>query len=348
MPSDTYTELFGYPGYHHDALNEQELKNISHTVPVAIMGSGLTAIDCAKVLFENGHNGPIYFVSSSAHLPRCKGRPDGKTRSLQFLTSKNLEKKDLRITEVLDLLVKEIALASGKTVDLKGIMKTAREYGENPLLGLQKELKRITADEVRPWWWIMGEIYFDALPLIGRYLHHDDRGIFMQQIIPLYLKWMAGMTEDNARRMVELMLSGQLKVLHGPNVLPKLDEATYEWQIETREQSLKATHVINATGPGRNIHLDPLLHDMAKKGHIRAHQYGGLDVTLDELRLIDKCGRPLKNGWASGQATVACNFAAAGSIEWNARDAERIGPQIVTNIAAEKPRMAPTSIRSCI
>ncbi len=337
LPPDTYTKLMGYPGYHHLALDEKELQTISRTDPIAIMGSGLTAICAAKILIENGHCGPIYFISSSGHLPRVKGRSDGATRKLRFLTSKNLEKKDLRLTEVLDLLVKEIRYASGKSVDHDGMMLTAREYGENPLLGLQNELKRITAGEVRPWWWIMGEIYFDVLPLIGRYLHDDDRETFMQQIMPLYLKWMAGMTEDNARRMVELMLSGQLQVLHGPNGLPKLNEGTQEWDIETRERSLKVNHVINATGPGRNIRLHPLLNDLLEKGHVRENKLGGLDVTRDELRLINKDGRPLKNGWASGQATVACNPASVGSIEWNARDAEeRIGPQIGVNIVIDR------------
>lgn len=348
LPPYTYNNLRGYPGYHHEALNEQELKIISRTDPIAIMGSGLTAIDCAKILFENGHSDPIYFISPSAHLPRVKGRPDGKVRTLQFLTKKNLAKTNIRIEEILDLLVKEISLASGKTVYREELWKTANEYGENPLQGLFKELKRITAGEVRPWWWIMGEIYFEALPVIGHYLHKNQRLLFMQRIMPIYLKWMAGMTEDNANRMVALMLFGQLQVMHGPMYLPEFNETTQQWQIETHEQSLKVVHIINATGPGQNIQLDPLLHDMAQKGYIRSHLLGGLDVTLDELRLIDKDGRPHNNAWASGQATVVCNPAAAGSIEWNARDSERIAPQIVTNIEADKLTMKPVLIRSCL
>ena len=367
LPSDTYTTLHDQQNYHPDALDEEELKKITSDEDVVIMGSGLTAIDCAKTLIESGHRGKIYFVSRNGRLPSVKDRPDGQVRRLKFLTPENLDKKDLKLDEVLALLTQEIALASGKSVETEKMMKTAREFGSDPIATLEKELKSVESGQVRPWSWIMGEIYFDVLPILGHHLSAADRGRFMNQIMSIYLRWMAGMTEDNAKRMLKLLKTGQLQVLRTPEKneeLPTFNKITNQWEVFARERvvteiagqkqetwipkTIKAAHIINATGPGRNIHLDPLLNQMAKRGHIRQHEHGGIDVTLDGLCVINKNGNPLTNCWASGQSTVACNPAAAGSIEWNARDSERFARQAVDKLQKTARKTAVASIRSAI
>lgn len=361
LPSDTYTSLIDQPNYHHAALDESELKKISPDEDVVIMGSGLTAIDSAKKLKEAGHKGKISFVSRNGKLPVIKDRPDGHARKLMFLTAENLTKKDLKLDEALELLAKEISLARGKSIDVEKMMKIARESGSDTEATLKKGLKSVESGKVRPWSWIMGEMYFDVLPILGRHLSKADNGKFMNEIMPIYLRWMAGMTEDNGKRTLKLQTSKQLHVLRTSEKSeeqPIFDKATNQWEVAARKRvvsniagqeqetwvptTIKVGHIINATGPGRNIHLDPLLNKMAKDGLIRQHEQGGIDVTRDELRVIDKHGNALTNCWASGQPTVACNPAAAGSIEWNARDSERFALQAVETLqkAAGETRIA--------
>ncbi|MHB1947349.1 MAG: FAD/NAD(P)-binding protein [Gammaproteobacteria bacterium] len=335
LPSDKYINLKKYPNYHPEGLEEERLGQIKPEQDVIILGSNVTAVDAVKLLMEQKHEGNIYIVSPSGHMPRIKGRSTGVINKLQVLTPENLDKDTLTLSEVLVLTAKEISQARGKSISVEKMLKIGSEVGEDALATLQKELKRVESGEARPWQWIMGEIYFDVLPIVGRRLKDPtDQDRFLDVILPLYVKWMAGMTEDNARRMLKLMLKngrehnqGQLQILHGPLNSPLYSGTNHKWQIKTKEKILTVDHLIDATGPGRNIELSPALASMAKNGFLQPHRRGGVFVN-EKRQIINKDGMSESRAWATGQSTVACNPSAFGSIEWNTIEAEQVAPQI--------------------
>ena len=68
-----HPELIGSPGFFSAPWPLERLKVIPSDASVSILGAGLTAIDAAIFLVENGHRGKLTFISRNGRLPKVQG-----------------------------------------------------------------------------------------------------------------------------------------------------------------------------------------------------------------------------------------------------------------------------------
>lgn len=336
LPSRKFTHLEFKPLYFDSPYSD--LSKIPDE-PIFILGSGLSAIDTIKLLALNkNHRAPVYMISPSGQLPRIKGpkAPEGiAPYTMKFLTRDNLDHKDLTLREILDLFVKELRVSTqNDTLDLETIMREVRQENKDPLIELNKEIQLVESNTLRGWQRMLGETWYEPLPLIWKNMADADRQEFISVYFPFYMKWAAGMTLSNAKEVAEFAATGRLHIIKSTAAV-SFDSTTNQYSIMTQEQGeIHARTAINATGMGYEINNNPLLNAMAQRGHIRQAKFiGGVDITPD-FRLIRKTGVIHENAWSIGVITFGCNLG-SNSIEIAAIDAKTIAPQIVEQITKQ-------------
>lgn len=340
MPSDKFPTLESLPNYFNSPF--QDLSSLPKA-PVIVLGSGLSAIDTAKLLALQQVDQPIYFVSPSGQLPRIKGPATSIVYQMKFLTRENLNKKNIRLAEVMQLFVEEVKFATNNSsLNLQTIMKHVRQEDEDPCQSFKNEIALIEKGELRGWQLMIGETWYEALPLIWQHLDDRDRKEFISDYFPFFMKWAAGMTLSNAKEIEQLIDKNQLTLIKTSEPVT-YDEKTKLYHVKiSQSQEITAGSVINGTGTGYNIRMNDTLHAMTKRGLIKPAQYiGGVDIS-NNFQLLDCTNQPHKNAWGIGVVTYGCNLS-ANSIEIAAMDAQVVVPQIVSNIKiAHEPQKTQT------
>ncbi len=320
MPSCKFPTLRNIPGYYDSPYTD--LSNL-HDKPAFIIGSGLSAIDAAKLLVHQQVTAPIYMISPSGQLPRVKGPASAITYKMKFLTEEKLDKKNIRLNEVLELFSEELKHATDNSAwTLASIMRMARLDKSDPLRTLQREINWVENNKVRGWQLMLGQLWYMPIPLLWKNIDDRDRHEFLKNYFPLFLKWTAGMTLNNAKEMLALAEMGQLRLIKTNNEII-FNDSSKQFEIRTADNTtLVASTVINATGTGFDIENNSLLHTMAKRGLIQRGRFrGGFEMTSD-ANLISANNEVHHNAWAIGIATSNNNIDAS-SIEMAAYAAKK-------------------------
>lgn len=329
LPSEKFANLKSKPGYFDTPYTD--ISAITDA-PVFILGSGLSAIDTAKLLAHKKIHAPIYMISPSGQLPRVKGPLGGTRFPMKFLTKENLDKKDIRLTEVMNLFAEEVKSAMNNSAwTLEAIMRMARQENSHPVRTLKREIDWVENNKMRAWQPMLHTIWFEPLTLIWKNLHDSDRKEFISTYFPLFLKWAAGTTLGNAKEMLELAATGQLQFISSKNEV-RFNEDQQQFELTTVEGNIIAAKtVINATGQGNDISGNPTLHAMTKRGLIRQEKFrGGIEIDKD-AHVIAANGKPHDNAFAIGIITLGCNLGAI-SIEIAAHAAKNIAPLLVEKL----------------
>lgn len=328
LPSDRYLSLIDYPNFYSSPW-ENNLSDILPEQSVAILGSSLTAIDTAKLLNAQNHKGAIYFISPSGQLPRVKGPATTETYTFKYLNKDCLETGNLTLSDLLGLFTREINDATNGSFNTEEILSIAN----NPLDGnveniLRNEVASVESGMVKRWKLLLNEIFYDVLPIINKQFSSADQQAFRELYFPIYAKWSAGIILENAKEILSLFNTGQLKILKGIKTICYSQEYN-KFQIATTDAEMHVDTVINASGTGHNIKQHPLLINMLEKGYIESHPLGGFKVSED-FNLIS-AGKPVNNGWGLGPTTFGDNIAAYAA-EISAINALTISEGIIKNL----------------
>ncbi|MEU3013535.1 FAD/NAD(P)-binding protein [Nocardia asteroides] len=211
-PRDHYG-LTGAPGY----VNEPY--PLARTVPgipgnqhVAVIGSGLTAVDIAVTLAARGHSGPITLLSRTGQLPFVQQRPvrlDPAHLTPAAVRALAAEHGELRFPHLVSLLSAELA-ALGQDID-----PLAAEIvdGADPVTRLRRQLdavdspyhgRRLSTMLIR----VVGPV---AWPLLAE----RDREMLRTRHFRTVNSLSSPMVPHNARIVLRLLESGQLRLRAG-------------------------------------------------------------------------------------------------------------------------------------
>ncbi len=330
MPSDKYIHLNSLPQFYSSPWTVMSAKNISD-IPgdqaVVILGSGLTAIDAVKLLIAQGHRGTIYFCSPSGHLPRLKGPATSLGYKLKFFNLANLNIPDLTLDKVKELFTLEFNHATGLTKTWEEIIKLAQTYGDDPEQTLEDEIKIVEEGRVRSWQLLLSEMFFGALPAIGFNLSEADLTKFIKDYFGICDKWMAGMPLSNAKEILGILKSGQLKIIKGHPDLA-FDPEKKQYQVKIEDCILTAASVINCTGTSSDIRQNPLLNSMLKQGLLQGFSdWGGVVINPDfQINA--------KNCWVFGPCAFPRNLTAY-SVEQGSINGAKVAGILTHKLAQE-------------
>ncbi|MFD4457560.1 FAD/NAD(P)-binding protein [Nocardia sp. NPDC058480] len=242
-PRDRYG-LTGAPGYIDEPYPlAHTLTEVGPEARVAVIGSGLTAVDIAASLTANGHRGPITLLSRSGILPFVQQRPQPLTpRHLTPAAALDLAARGpVEFTDVVSLLRAELADLGE---DFDEFAAEIRATGtEDPTHRLRRQLadvdstllgRRLVTMAIRT----MGPILWPALT-------DDDRTMLRTGHHRTISSLSSPMVPHNAEILLRLVDSGQVRLRIGITAITAADSAF----TVTDESSWPADIVINAVNP---------------------------------------------------------------------------------------------------
>jgi uncharacterized NAD(P)/FAD-binding protein YdhS len=329
LPDNQFRSLHGpgfiaspYPG---DALRTR----VPAGARVAILGTGLSAIDTAIALRAAGHQGPTTMASRGGLLPTVRGplRP----HDLRFVTEANVlratdeGRRPLRWATVLGWIEQELA-AHGGSVDWD------RDFPArvDPRSHLAAEL---AAAECGPrLWQSVGEALNPMVEVLWHHLADDDRRLFLDHHRSRFMAHWVPIPLVTARRLLGLLRERSLEV---EGALGKVardpQHGTFVLSLGDRRREVDV--VVNATGTPRHLTEmeSPLLQSLLHQGTVQAHEAGGVRVAFDTLRVLGHDGRPDPSLFAIGHLTCGTHLFTS-TLDQNVLRAERLAAQLTAGL----------------
>ena len=283
LPSDTYAELQGRPGYFHTLWDKNTpITQIPPEETAYIVGSRLTAIDAALSLVAHGHQGHIIMMSRSGFLPCVIGSTQPYT--LQKLTVDQLNiltdqhSKPLSLDQLLTLFWEEIAHAEGHPIDIEQVLSPSI----TPTEWLRQEIT-VSESQTRPWQSVLVALY-PLVPMIWRLLSEQDKQRFLTEFYSPWMSYLAAFPIDNAHKVLRLLESGQLIVLSGlKHIAYRAESSSFQFTFESGH-ALEGNYLINGTGQGYHAKTMPLLRDMINQALLIPNPFGGVRVDIETLQ----------------------------------------------------------------
>ncbi|MCY4012941.1 MAG: FAD/NAD(P)-binding protein [Gammaproteobacteria bacterium] len=276
-------------GYYHNAYPIRRLvEEIPAEAWVGVLGTRLTAIDVALGLVGGGHTGAIHCVSRRGLLPAV--RADRGKYTFQQLEREDLVKRlagvkrKLGLSEVAAMLGQEMAVAAGRPVALRDVVK-----GNRPPIAYYEEEIALAKGRARPWQAVLYATNRN-IDLLWHHLAEDDKHLLMSEWLNEWLTYRASIPRENAERILELMKSGQLTVQGGAEGV-RWDREGGTFGIELGDGSpVHVDYLVSATGSANRIEDadNALVRNLLNKGLIVPHRYGGIDCVFETGQVIPR------------------------------------------------------------
>ncbi len=284
LPTETYTELKGYPNYFHSVWDKRKaITNIPHDQTIYIVGSRLTAIDTVLELVAHGHHGKIILMSRSGLLPCVIGQ--SRPYALRYLTEEKLAEatngyeRPLSLDVLLKLFWAEMSAAEGHIIQPESVLHPR----VTPRAWLEKEI-HAAETHIRPWQSVLVALY-PLVPKIWGLLTEEDQLRFMKEFYSPWMAYLAAFPLESARKILRLLASGQLEVKsHLLEIAYLSSRAQFEFTFQSGEK-LCGDWLINGIGQGYDVTraASLLLQNMLRQGLLVPHPLGGVRVDRETL-----------------------------------------------------------------
>lgn len=294
--SDPYS-LEGEEGYIQDPYPVEEVLDDLEG-ETGIIGSGLSAIDCARYLLLENKKERVFIFSRSGEMPSVRGaHADIRLQYFTKGTLRSLVEND------------EIPLSSLKQLFMREMEANGVDYSL---------LWRRTGDTIQDLKYDMahpeavGRLHHLIMALnpifseVFQYLSRTDKRKFMEEYHPLIDENHSPMPKDAAEKLVEWAEEGRLVIVDGMENVVTGDR----FSIRTDEgENYRIDTLINATGPVKDIEKDMrgligALHDHQLIGR---NEFGGIMVDRSRNVISPNVGT-LEGMFALGALTVGADY----------------------------------------
>ncbi|MEV4442042.1 FAD/NAD(P)-binding protein [Streptomyces sp. NPDC049577] len=325
-PQPDLYHLHGAPDYHREPF---PLTRLLAAVPsgasVAVLGTGLAAVDIAIALSGSGHRGPVHLLSRTGMLPRVRAAlpPVRLTHfTPERLVQRAAGRPGLDLRDLAELLQRD---AGPHLPPLAGILRRARRAGAADEV-LRAQLAGEQQD-IAAWQQVLAATN-PAVEHAWRLLRPDARNLLFQRYHRPLTNLRNPMPPVNARLLLDLMDAGALHVRGGLLHVGAYANGPFYTVLAADRPAPDVQEfdvVISAVGPDPGVgglRAMPLTASLVNQGLARPHRYGGLTVTPDQA-LVGADGRSDPRIRIIGNLTAG-TFYYTSSMEMVARQAERL------------------------
>ncbi|MDT0343466.1 FAD/NAD(P)-binding protein [Streptomyces litchfieldiae] len=273
-PPDLYG-LAGKPGFTADPYPLADtLEHVPAGADVAIIGSGLTAVDVVVSLAARGHQGRITLLSRSGVLPHVWQRPDDR-RPRHLNAERVAELHRARGTVTLDdlmALLREELAEAGEDFEELAVELLSTE-AEDPVQRLGRQIAAI--DDPRIGRRVVQQAAHTVGPFAWRLLPEADRAR-LRRHLRTAVSVASPMVPVNASALMRLLESGQLAVAAG---IHAIEPESGRFRVRDHDGERTAKIVINAVNPSPQATprtARHLVRSLVTEGLATPHPAGGL------------------------------------------------------------------------
>lgn len=284
-PQDTYN-LTGRPGFVGEPYPVS--RTLAHIAPddeVAVIGTGLTAVDVLLALESREHRGPITLLSRKGVLPAVRRR--SVPHELAHFVPSRLHElagaaKQVRFEDVVDLLATELA---GAGTDLAEVWQEISCVGEEDAIArLRRQLGDTACTHMGMR--VLQQAVHVCGPDLWPLLQEAVRRRVLAEHHRTLMSLCCPMPPSSARTLLRLVDAGTLTVLSGVRHVAATPDG---FAVTTASRRLHVRHVIN--GVNASAHRVPLsarrlANALYDQRLAIPHPDGGLCVDTASSRLI--------------------------------------------------------------
>lgn len=286
-PKDAYG-LAGAPGFVADPYPVSAgLGDVGEREHVAIIGSGLTAVDIILYFAEHGHQGPITLLSRKGVLPAVRQRP--MEIHLNHLAKDRVRalarrRREMPMEEFGALVRAELADAGA---DLDALhAEIAGIEDEPPVERLRRHFAAVNSPDpgLRILQRAVPEIGPDVWPL----LPERDRAQVLRSHYRTIMSLCCPMPPGSAARLLTLIEAGQLEIRSGLQKIAVrsgggFEVATSDGEVFAVDTVVNAVNAAEDRIPAAAV---PLVNSLVGGGAAARHPHGGLRLERATSRLI--------------------------------------------------------------
>ncbi|WP_329375954.1 FAD/NAD(P)-binding protein [Streptomyces sp. NBC_01351] len=273
-PPDLYG-LTGEAGFTADPYPLADtLDHIAAGDDVAIIGSGLTAVDVVVALAAHRYPGRITLLSRSGVLPHVWQRPDGRRPThvtVERVAGLHRARGHLALDDLVGLLREELADA-GEDFD-EVVARLRSTPTDNPVQRLRQQIAAV--DDPRIGRRVVQETVHTVGPYAWRLLREPDRAR-LRRHLRTATSVASPMVPVNACVLMQLLDSGQLTVSSGVDAIEPVNG---RFRVRDADGQRTAHVVVNAVNPpaqavpGAARHL---VRSLTRAGLATLHPSGGV------------------------------------------------------------------------
>lgn len=295
-------QLSGLPGYIENPYPlRSSLAEIPPDARVAIIGSGLSAVDTVMALRARAHRGLVTLISRNGSLPAVRGA--SVSHAYQYLTTNQAEaiadrEGRLRLEDIIGLLKSELDSAG---IDINSLADGFDNSG-SPILQLQSELDRARKGD--PAWTLAR----NGLVGCGKDLWHllrDEDKDAVKSYHQAFMRFYRPMPPSTGEHLLELFNSGQLDLISGATSIRATKDTGAGFEI-LAARNISADIVIEAAAFDTHEPSPlarPIIDALIAQGLASPHPFGGLRVERKTARLLNANGTPDSRLHALGDLT---------------------------------------------
>ena len=271
--------FYDTPLYRADPWAPDALSGLDPGIPVLLIGTGLTMVDAAISLLDQGHTGPIHALSRRGLLPRRHAsvpQPPGEAQP--FPTT---------LTALTRFLRQEADRAIAQGSSWQAIVDELRPFTVDVWQAMSTDDRKRFLRHLRPWWDVhrhrMAEAVADRIDAARA----------------------SGQLRIRAGRVRGYnLVNGMVEVSFRPKGSPK-GSPSGSPSGSNDLASVTVARVVNCSGPGADYDRiqHPLVRSLLREGTVRADPLRlGLDVT-NTCALLDRSGAISRRLFAVGPVT---------------------------------------------
>ncbi|MFK4149089.1 FAD/NAD(P)-binding protein [Streptomyces sp. NPDC004065] len=307
-PRDLYG-LSGLPGFVADPYPvSRSLRRIAADDHVAVIGSGLTAVDIVLSLAARGHRGPISLLSRRGVLPGVRQRP--VPLRLRHLTPERVRheaaaRRELTLEDVAAVLRAEFRDAGADPGAV--VREIERVDTEDPVDRLRRQLGEVDSPHLGLR--ILQRAVPETGPDLWPVLREEDRLHILRAHHRTVMSLCCPMPPSSAAVLLGLVEAGQLRMVSGLLDVVPAEEGGFD-VLAADGTGFRATKVVNAVNashgrvPARAVSLVTSLVRARAAGR---HPHGGLHLARATSRLT-RDGRPDPRLYGLGNIAAGALF----------------------------------------
>ena len=287
LPYNDPYELENHPRFiYHPFPAKEKLKVIPKDAKVAILGTGLTAVDMFRYLHTHRPDVRIDFYSRSGRFKSIRGQYE--EINYQYFTEENISREKSKhqgtipLDTYIDWMKKE---AEYLGISAERIWANGKRGSKESMI---KELNH--RDKLGTFQSLLLNMTNQMLPRLWRALKEEDKARFLSDYNKTWDKLRSPLPVKTGEELVQAWEEGAIDIIGG---LEKVEVKENTFTLHFKDKSSKEVdYIINATGPDSKITYEstkmPLLKQMMNERLIQAEKFGGVQVSWPTLSAISQ------------------------------------------------------------